>query len=67
VSREQEERNGPVQISEVKIIAQELDPWCSVKHPYLNHMVRWMKATITQIESIVIPSGNSGHAVVPKA
>jgi len=28
---------------------------------------RRMKATITQIESIVIPSGNSGHAVVPKA
>ena len=26
-----------------------------------------MKATITQIESIVTPSGNSGHVVVPKA
>jgi putative transposon-encoded protein len=33
----------------------------------LNHMVRWMKATITQIKSIVTPSGNSGHVVVPKA
>ena len=30
-------------------------------------MVRWMKATITQIESVVTPSGNSGHVVVPKA
>jgi putative transposon-encoded protein len=30
-------------------------------------MVRRMKATITQIESIVTPSGNSGHVVVPKA
>ena len=30
-------------------------------------MVRWMKATITQIESIVTPSGNSGHVVVPIA
>ena len=26
-----------------------------------------MKATITQIESIVTPSGNSGHVVVPNA
>jgi putative transposon-encoded protein len=30
-------------------------------------MVRRMKATITQIESLVTPSGNSGHIVVPKA
>jgi putative transposon-encoded protein len=31
-------------------------------------MVRRMKATITQIESTVTPSGNSGgHVVVPKA
>jgi putative transposon-encoded protein len=30
-------------------------------------MVRHMKATITQIESVVTPSGNSGHVVVPKA
>ena len=30
-------------------------------------MVRHMKATITQIESLVTPSGNSGHVVVPKA
>ena len=30
-------------------------------------MVRRMKATITQIESLVTPSGNSGHVVVPKA
>jgi putative transposon-encoded protein len=30
-------------------------------------MVRWMKATITQIESIVTPSGNCGHVIVPKA
>jgi putative transposon-encoded protein len=30
-------------------------------------MVRRMKATITQIESDVTPSGNSGHVVVPKA
>jgi putative transposon-encoded protein len=26
-----------------------------------------MKATITKIESVVTPSGNSGHVVVPKA
>ena len=30
-------------------------------------MVRRMKAIITQIESVVTPSGNSGHVVVPKA
>jgi len=30
-------------------------------------MVRRMKATLTQIESVVTPSGNSGHVVVPKA
>ena len=30
-------------------------------------MVRRMKATITRIESLVTPSGNSGHVVVPKA
>ena len=30
-------------------------------------MVRRMKAIITQIESLVTPSGNSGHVVVPKA
>lgn len=30
-------------------------------------MVRRMKAIITQIESTVTPSGNSGHIVVPKA
>jgi putative transposon-encoded protein len=29
-------------------------------------MVRRMKATITKIESVVTPSGNSGHVVVPK-
>jgi putative transposon-encoded protein len=30
-------------------------------------MVRRMIATITQIENVVTPSGNSGHVVVPKA
>jgi putative transposon-encoded protein len=30
-------------------------------------MVRRMIATITQIESVVTPSGNSGLVVVPKA
>jgi putative transposon-encoded protein len=30
-------------------------------------MVRRMIATITQIESVVTPSGNSGHVLVPKA
>jgi putative transposon-encoded protein len=30
-------------------------------------MVRRMKAVFTQIESVVSPSGNSGHIVVPKA
>ena len=32
-----------------------------------NNMVRRMKVTITRIESVVTPSGNSGHVVVPKA
>ena len=31
------------------------------------YMVRRMKTNITQIESTVTPSGNSGHVVVPKA
>jgi putative transposon-encoded protein len=35
--------------------------------PFLNYMVRRMKAIITQIESTVTTSGNSGHVVVPKA
>jgi putative transposon-encoded protein len=30
-------------------------------------MVRRMKAIIKQIESVVTPSGNRGHVVVPKA
>ena len=30
-------------------------------------MVRRMIVIITQIESVVTPSGNSGHVVVPKA
>ena len=30
-------------------------------------MIRRMKAIITQIESTVTPSGNSGHVVIPKA
>jgi putative transposon-encoded protein len=30
-------------------------------------MIRRMKAIITQIESTVTTSGNSGHVVVPKA
>ena len=34
---------------------------------FILFMVRRMKATITQIESVVTPSGNSGHVVVPKA
>ena len=33
----------------------------------IHIMVRRMKAVITQIESVVTPSGNSGHVVVPKA
>jgi putative transposon-encoded protein len=32
-----------------------------------SNMVRRMKAIIIQIESVVTPSGNSGHVVVPKA
>jgi putative transposon-encoded protein len=32
-----------------------------------SSMVRHMKAIITQIESVVTPSGNSGHVVVSKA
>ena len=34
---------------------------------FSSGMVRRMKATITQVESVVTPSGNSGHVVVPKA
>jgi putative transposon-encoded protein len=34
---------------------------------YHFDMVRRMKAIITQIVSVVTPSGNSGHVVVPKA
>ena len=33
----------------------------------ISIMVRHMKAVITQIESVVTPSGNSGHVVVPKS
>ncbi len=36
-------------------------------HTLHLNMVRRMIATITQIESVVTPSGNSGHVVVPKA
>ena len=36
-------------------------------HTALPNMVRRMIATITQIESVVTPSGNSGHVVVPQA
>ena len=36
-------------------------------HTTSINMVRRMIATITQIESVVTPSGNSGHVVVPKA
>jgi putative transposon-encoded protein len=32
-----------------------------------SNMVRRMIATITKIENVVTPSGNSGHVVVPKA
>jgi putative transposon-encoded protein len=39
---------------------------CTYIHLSFN-MVRRMKAIITQIESVVTPSGNSGHVVVPKA
>jgi putative transposon-encoded protein len=31
------------------------------------YMVRRMIAMMPQIESVVTPSGNSGHVVVPKA
>jgi putative transposon-encoded protein len=36
-------------------------------HTTPSIMVRRMIATITQIDSVVTPSGNSGHVVVPKA
>jgi putative transposon-encoded protein len=36
-------------------------------HTTLSYMVRRMKATITEIESVVTPSGNSGHVAVLKA
>jgi putative transposon-encoded protein len=36
-------------------------------HTLDAYMVRRMKAVITQIESVVTASGNSGHVVVPKA
>jgi putative transposon-encoded protein len=44
----------------------EINIYTMYIHLYLN-MVRRMIATITQIESVVTPSGNSGHVVVPKA
>ena len=37
------------------------------RHQYYTNMVRRMIATITQIESVVTPSGNIGRVVVPKA
>jgi putative transposon-encoded protein len=36
-------------------------------HTTSSNMVRRMIATITQIENVVTPSGNSGHVVVPIA
>jgi len=36
-------------------------------HTASINMVRRMIATITKVESVVTPSGNSGHVVVPKA
>jgi putative transposon-encoded protein len=36
-------------------------------HTTPSNMVRRMIATITKIDSVVTPSGNSGHVVVPKA
>ena len=46
----------------------------SIKNQYIEStllflfldMIRRMKVTITQIESTVTPSGNSGHVVVTK-
>ena len=34
---------------------------------YTVYRIIRMKATITQIESVVTPSENSGHVVIPKA
>jgi putative transposon-encoded protein len=36
-------------------------------HTHSFNMVRRMIATIVKIESVVTPSGDSGHVVVPKA
>ena len=33
----------------------------------LDYMVRRMKSVILRIDSVVTPSGNSDHVVVPKA
>jgi putative transposon-encoded protein len=40
---------------------------CGMVYADLWFRYRRMKAVITQIESVVTPSGNSGHVVVPKA
>ena len=49
--REQEERNGPVQISEVKVLPHELDPWMlylyamkspATKEKYLMRLGRFL-------------------------
>jgi putative transposon-encoded protein len=46
---------------------QEKSIYTMYIRPTLSYMVRRMIATITQIESVVTPSGNSGHVVVPNA
>ena len=45
----------------------QLEPIYTMYIRSLDYMVRRMKAVILQIESVVTPSGNSGHVVVPKA
>jgi putative transposon-encoded protein len=49
------------------IAAVKNDQYILCTYTFYYNLVRRMIATITQIESVVTPSGNSGHVVVPKA
>jgi putative transposon-encoded protein len=59
-----------ISMSRILLFAQTFLQKRSIYTTYIQtyyNMVRRMKATITQIESVVTPSGNSDHVVVPKA
>jgi putative transposon-encoded protein len=56
-----------IQNSNIRLDLSHRDINIYCVHTIVYSMVRRMIATITQIESVVTPSGNSGHVVVPKA